>query len=121
MDMIWELSSPPLATDVVARALVEAIEATADFTPLRYDLNQRGVYRDYDHEHVIVDLLTQRTQILRIDGAREGDFAAIATGKHGEQPVMMMRWSPVDEDPVRVSAGWVEVFARLPMSRAMLT
>lgn len=121
MDMIWELSSGPVTTDRVARALVIGIEGIVGFEPDRYDLNQRGAYRAYDREHVVVDLLTQRTQILRIEGKTPGAFAAIATGKHGEQPVMMMRWSPVEEDPRVLTSSWAELFANLPLSRAVLT
>lgn len=121
MDMIWELSSVPVTTERVARALVVGIEGIPGFEVDRYDLNQRGAYRAYDREHLVVDLLTQRTQVVRIDGKSPGAFAVIATGKHGEQPVMMMRWSPVDEDPWVLTASWGDLFASLPLSRALLT
>ncbi|MFU8805949.1 MAG: hypothetical protein ACNA8W_19205, partial [Bradymonadaceae bacterium] len=121
MDMIWELEGGPLRTESVARVLVEEIEATPGFEPRRYDMNQRGVYRDYDRDHLVVDTLTQRTQIVRIESSTPGELAVVATGKHGEQPVMMMKWSPTHDDPLQVTARWDEVFERLPLGRALLS
>jgi hypothetical protein len=88
MTLVIELSISSIVDEAVARPLLELLEQLPGFGPARYDLNERQSWRSWELESAVVDLLTQRTQMFRVEG--DGGTAVIATGKHGETPTMII-------------------------------
>lgn len=86
MAIVIELELSAITEETVARALLQFLEALDGFEPRRYDLNQKQMWRAWDLDRAVVDLLTQRTQLFAVAG--EGGTALIATGKHGEVPTV---------------------------------
>ncbi|TXD38914.1 hypothetical protein FRC98_00490 [Lujinxingia vulgaris] len=83
--MIWALEREPLSDAEGVRELWGgALQACGD-EALDYDLNQRGQWRGFDADRLIVDTLTQRTQLVMVRLGR-GGVLALSTGKHGERP-----------------------------------
>lgn len=82
----------------VARPLLRFLEELPTFEPQSYDLNRKGLWRAWDLDRAVVDLLTQRTQLFEVRG--DAGDAVIATGKHGEPPTLMVHgasaraWEP---------------------------
>lgn len=96
LDALWTLKGGALQTEKRAGQLLMAIGEMAPIRPARYELNRRGRWREYDGRRLIVDLLTQRTQLMTIveeqslgDG---GSTVVIATGKQGEPVQAALRW-----------------------------
>lgn len=86
MALVIQLNEQTIEDEAVARAIVEFIDALPALEPARYDLNQRENWRGWEIERATVDLLTQRTQLFRVEG--EGGNVMVATGKHGEVPTI---------------------------------
>lgn len=93
----WTLRQGPLDAEDVATKLFAAVGDLVAIEPARYDLNRRGRWRDYDGRRLIVDVLTQRTQLVTIAEDRSvdegGKLVVLATGKQGELPQAVARWS----------------------------
>jgi len=143
IDIVWKLSVSTLERESEVRPLLELVAESDGFEPVRYDLNQRGKWRDFELDRAVVDTLTQRTQLVRIDGrgpdevadedsiedaARDvgGSRAIIATGKHDEQPTCMIRLA-ADGPESRLSAiegavdHWDAVCEALSIDRLHVT
>lgn len=143
IDIVWKLSVSTLERESEVRPLLELVAESAGFEPVRYDLNQRGKWRDFELDRAVVDTLTQRTQLVRIDGRGPGEVegedpiddrardlggsrAIIATGKHDEQPTCMIRLA-TDGRGSRVSAiegavdHWDAVCEALSIDRLHVT
>ena len=92
----WTLEDGPLEQESVARALLLALGDLIAIEPARYDLNRRGKWRTYHGAALIVDLLTQRTQLMVIEEERSveegGHQVFIGTGKQGLPPQAVARW-----------------------------
>ncbi len=72
------------------RPVLEWLEALPGFAPTRYDLNAMEHWRAWDLDRAVVDALTQRTQLFRVEGT--GVFM-LALGKHGEPPTVALQWN----------------------------
>ena len=96
IEAIWTLDEGPLESQSQAAALFAAVGEVVDIEPARYDLNRRGQWRPYSGPGLMVDVLTQRTQLVTIReerGVDEGGVeVALATGKYGEPPQAIARW-----------------------------
>jgi hypothetical protein len=102
MALVIELSVTSLIDESIARGLLEILEGLEGFQPERYDLNERGSWRAWSLQSAVVDLLTQRTLMFRIEGT--GGTAVIATGKQGENPTMIIEGEATeqfDQDALR--------------------
>lgn len=86
---LLDLGSDPIRDERVVRPLFEWLASLPDFAPIRYDMNAMEHWRPWDLNKAIVDALTQRTQMFRIEGA--GLFV-LALGKHGEPPSGFLAW-----------------------------
>jgi hypothetical protein len=149
IDIVWRLSTSTLDNESEVRPLLERLAGGPLFGPLRYDLNQRAKWRKWDLDRAVVDTLTQRTQLVRIDGRIEnmheagggdeeaasadeladairGTRAVIATGKHDEQPTCMLRLA-LDHPRERRTAihrlvdEWGSVCEEVPIDRMHIT
>lgn len=94
MQIVIELGASSITDESVARPLLELLDAIEQFQPTRYTLNERDAWRAWDLEGAVVDLLTQRTLLFRVEG--DGGSAVIATGKQGETPTLIIE---SDESP----------------------
>lgn len=95
-EAVWTLADGPLDNQKTAADLFVAIGDIRDVQPARYDLNRRGQWRDYDGRGLMVDVVTQRTQLVIIaedkpidDG---GAMVVVSTGKQGDLPRASVRW-----------------------------
>ena len=81
--------------------LLAALCRAPGLEPVRYDLNGMGNWRsvavedEAQQRKLVVDAMTQRTQLVRIEGEGEA-LAMVALGKHGEPPTAVLRlpWPP---------------------------
>jgi hypothetical protein len=122
VEMIWELdgASGPLEDARRVAPVLAALLEVPGLHPTRYDLNQHLNWRPFDVEKALVDTLTQRTQLVRIEGEAEGVGCMLATGKHGEVPTVMFAL-PGEVEVEALAAQWGEVFARTEVQRAVVT
>ncbi len=119
-EIIWRFSANTLDRDAVVRPIFEQLRASDLIEPAHYDLNQKEQWRVFDLERVIVDALTQRTQLVRVRAEEERSMAMIAMGKHGEEPTAVLRVS--SEHPlVEVTAEWPRIFEELPVRMTLVT
>ncbi|RAL24855.1 hypothetical protein DL240_01195 [Lujinxingia litoralis] len=94
--LIWALSRHVL-DDAERVRVVWALALRAAALPAQaYDLNQRGQWRAFEADRLIVDTLTQRTQMVVV--RLEGGLLALATGKHGERPRLLARLDGIDDE-----------------------
>ena len=95
-EAVWTLQPGPLHDQQTAANLFVAIGQVRYVEPVRYDLDRRGQWRDYDGRRLIVDVVTQRTQLVTVaeeDSVDEGGaLVVISTGKQGEPPQASVRW-----------------------------
>ena len=95
-EAVWTLQPGPLHDQQTAADLFVAIGQVRHVEPVRYDLNRRGRWRDYDGRRLIVDVVTQRTQLVTVaerDPVDEGGaLVVVSTGKQGEPPQASVRW-----------------------------
>lgn len=82
---IWALERTPLSDAEGVRELWAGALLASGEEAVDYDLNQRGQWRAFDADRLIVDTLTQRTQLVMVRLA-SGGVLALSTGKHGERP-----------------------------------
>jgi len=119
-ESIWRLGGGALDREDLVEPIVELIPQIPGFTPDDYDLNQKGQWREFDRRRTVVDALTQRTQLVRVRGDREGAVAMIAMGKHGEQPTVVVRL-PGDPDLGELVDLWEMAAGELELEVALVT
>jgi hypothetical protein len=102
-EAMWRLAGGPLVEESRAALLVDSIRAVIPAVLREYDLNRRGQWRPFHEAALQVDVVTQRTQVVEIVGDEEA-VVMIATGKHGERPQAIGRWSEPGEPGQRVEA-----------------
>ena len=83
IDIVWKLSLSTLERESEVGPLIAQIVRTEGFEPVRYDLNQRGKWKPFDFDRAVVDALTQRTQLVRIDGSGQASDDERASGPSG--------------------------------------
>lgn len=125
LEIIWRLRSKVLRDEPELRAVIEALAGLPGFVPVRYDLNRKGQWRPYERTHIVVDALTQRTQLLVIQGAAlpggsPGSQAMIALGKHGEQPTVIVQLPDAPGVAGQLVDGWGELFETLDLDSTLL-
>lgn len=95
-EAVWTLDEGPIERKSQAAALFGAVGEVVSVEPARYDLNRRGQWRRYGGRRLMVDVLTQRTQLVTIAEDRSvdegGAEVVVTTGKHGELPQAIARW-----------------------------
>lgn len=120
LELIWRFRNATLQDESVLRPLIEAIADTPGFVPTRYDLNQREDWRDFDLDRAVVDALTQRTQLVRLQN-QEGDaLAMIALGKRDEQPTAIIRL-PQPHDLGPLVGRWTRLYEALPLESTLVS
>lgn len=122
LEMIWELDGAQGALAQARRVgpVLEAMLGVPGLEPVRYDLNQHLNWRAFDVEKALVDTLTQRTQLVRIEGEADGVGCLLATGKHGEVPTAMFAL-PGSVGVEALVEGWARLFERTEVQRAVVT
>jgi hypothetical protein len=120
LELIWRLRLPTLDDESVVLPLVLAIADTPGFTPDRYDLNQKEQWRAFEAERVVVDALTQRTQLVRIQGTDDDTIAMLALGKREEQPTVIIRVP--EETPIEsLVSRWTLLYEELPLESTLVS
>lgn len=127
-EAVWTLREGPLETEEVVSELFVAIGRVRYIEPARYDLNRRDQWRDYDGRRLIVDALTQRTQLVTIAEDRPvdqgGTFVVVSTGKQGRPPRASARWQqqwPPDSGRLQqIEEAAQQAFADLPLASFVL-
>lgn len=81
----------------MAEAMLDTITEVVPLEIRAYDLNTRRQWRPYDRQHLTIDMITQRTQLVQLaeqTGAEQlaAGSVLIATGKHGEPPQAIATW-----------------------------
>lgn len=110
--LVWAFESEPLTDAEQVRTLWRRALGACGQEPNAYDLNQRGQWREFDADGLIIDTLTQRTQLVmvRLSG---GGMLALSTGKHGERPRLFAQLSATE-------AGRVQLEAKLEAASAQM-
>ncbi len=124
VEAVWTLSDGPLDSEDVVGALFVAIGDLRRVEPAHYDLNRRGKWRVYNGRRLIVDVLTQRTQLVTVIEERGvddgGTQVVVGTGKQGEPPQALARfrhaWPPSPKSAARWRDAVVQAFSALPLS-----
>ena len=119
-EMIWRFDVETLDEERLVRPIFERLGDSDLFEPGDYDLNQKEQWRHFDLDRVVVDALTQRTQLVRIKGGAAGEMAMVAMGKHGEEPTAVVRLSDAHA-PSEIVADWSTLFEKMPLQTAILT
>ncbi len=108
----WRLAGGPLMEKSVLMELFGAIGMVKEIDPHAYDMNRRGKWRSYSGPRMVVDALTQRTQLMEIveDESIEkgGSQVLIEMGKQGRQPSASMRWQTEWPPTTRQRHRWEE-------------
>ncbi len=120
-EAVWTLDEGPLESEAEAAALFGAVGEVVTVEPARYELNRRGQWRPYGGHRLMVDVLTQRTQLVTIveqRGVDEGGVEVVlATGKQGAPPQAIARWRhrwpPLTELARRWERAAIEAFEDL--------
>ena len=120
----WTLVDGPIDSEKIAQDLLVAVGELVPVQPVRYDLNRRDQWRRYDGRKLLVDLLTQRTQLVTI--AEElpveegGKLVVLATGKQDRPPQAVARWledwPPDHGRKAQVESAVEWAFDTLPMT-----
>lgn len=119
-ESIWRIGGGALDREDRVEPIFELLPRIPGFTPDDYDLNQKEQWRDFDRRRTAVDALTQRTQLVRVRGDRQGVVAMVAMGKHGEQPTVVVRLP--DAPPLAELVDlWDPVAAELDLEAALVT
>lgn len=127
-EAVWTLDDGPLDSEATAGRLFVAVGQLKHIDPVRYELNRRGRWRDYDGRRLMVDLLTQRTQLVTIAEKRDADQGGakvvIGTGKQQKPPQAVCRWRGAWPPPKPRVDEWADAvrdaFSELPMARFAL-
>ena len=125
LEIIWRLRSKVLSDESELRAVIAALAQLPGLNPSRYDLNRKGQWRPYELKHTVVDALTQRTQLLVIQGANAtggepGAQAMIALGKHGEQPTVIAQLPDGSGVARELVEGWGDLYEALALESTLL-
>lgn len=92
----WRYRMGPVESQATARAILESVGDILSMEPAAYELNGRGQWRPFELQHLLIDMVTQRTQLVRLAeerGSEDGGASVlIATGKHGEPPQAFATW-----------------------------
>jgi hypothetical protein len=120
LELIWRLRLPTLDDESVMLPLILAMSQTPGFSPDCYDLNQKEQWRSFEPERLVVDALTQRTQLVRIQGNAEGTIAMLALGKREEQPTAIIR-VPLDTPLEKVVGRWTKLYEDLPLESTLVS
>ena len=123
IEAAWTLKSGPLDSAETARRLLMAVGDLVAVEPARYDLDRRRKWRDYEGRRLIVDMLTQRTQLVTIVEERSVDqggvLVVVATGKQGPPPQVVAQWHrhwpPADEEIERWQRAVGDAFDSLDL------
>ena len=109
-EAVWTLDEGPLESEAEAAALFGAVGEVVTVEPARYELNRRGQWRPYGGHRLMVDVLTQRTQLVTIaeeQGVDKGGVeVALATGKQGAPPQAIARWREQWPPPTDLARRW---------------
>jgi hypothetical protein len=120
-EMIWRFDVAQLDEESVVHPIFAAIEQLEGFDPIEYDLNRMEQWRSFSLGRVVVDALTQRTQLVRVRARDEASgLAMIAMGKHAEQPTAIIRVP----DAARASDAidvWRRHFEDLALASALIS
>lgn len=127
-EAVWTLQSGPLQDEEVVRQIFFAVGEMTSVQPVRYDLNRRGQWRPYGGRKLIVDVLTQRTQLVTVvedvPVDEGGTQVVVATGKQGEPPQAVARWwerwPPSAERIDAVEAAVADAFDTLDLASFVL-
>ncbi len=128
LEAIWRLDEGPLDRESTVRRLFVAVGEIRPIEPDRYDLNRRDQWRDYDGRRLIVDVLTQRTQLVTIaesaDVGDGGTLVVVGTGKQGRPPQVSVRWRSAWPPDPAILEDWKQgidrAFAELPLTSFLL-
>ncbi len=120
LELIWRFRVSTLDDESVVLPLISAIADTPGLSAKRYDLNQKEQWRSFEIERAVVDALTQRTQLIQIQGDPEGAMAMIALGKRDEQPTAIIRL-PADEALSRQVSRWSALYEELPLESTVIS
>ncbi|MGM0555137.1 MAG: hypothetical protein ACQEVA_02060 [Myxococcota bacterium] len=120
-EIIWRFDIPRLDDESVVHPIFAALAALDGFEPVDYDLNRMEQWRDFSVERVVVDALTQRTQLVRVRAKDEASgLAMIAMGKHDEQPTAIIRLPEPAKSSESIRA-WRHLFDDLPLGSAVVS
>jgi hypothetical protein len=120
-EIIWRFDIARLDDESVVHPIFAALEALDGFQPVDYDLNRLEQWRDFTINRVVVDALTQRTQLVRVRaGEEESGLAMIAMGKHDEQPTAIIRL-PQPAVASEALRAWRQLFDDLPLGSAAVS
>lgn len=122
LEIIWRMRTKVLDDEGDLGALISAAVQLPGMEAAHYDLNRKGQWRGFDMQHIVVDAMTQRTQLVAIRGedAESGAQAMIALGKHGEQPTAIIR-VPEERGVSRdIIATWPELYDTLELASTHL-
>ncbi len=120
LELIWRFGAPVLDDEAAILPLVSALLDVPGLSPASYDLNQKEQWRAFSPDRIVVDALTQRTQLLRIRGEQPSALAMIALGKRDEQPTAIIRL-PTDDDVDALVAQWTELYEHLPVESTLIS
>jgi hypothetical protein len=120
LEIIWRLRAGTLDDEARLSALIAAAAELPGLSPRQYDLNQKGQWRAFDLEHIVVDALTQRTQLVNIRG-EEGAVAMVALGKRGEQPTAIIKLPDAPSVAQDQVAAWTELYEALALVSTLIS
>ncbi len=129
MEAHWRLAGGPLMDEATLMALFVAIGQVRAIEPARYDMNRRGKWRDYSGPRLVVDALTQRTQLVEIREAhpldKGGQEVTLEMGKQGAPPSASLRWRqawpPEPRDVQHWQEAVEEAFESLNLASMVIT
>lgn len=91
LELMCPLSPAIIDSSYMVKPLLELLDTLPGFSPSRYDINQHESWRSFDLEKTHVDALSQRVQLLRVQGADPSHLAMLSLGKRGEIPTLVVR------------------------------
>lgn len=91
LELMCPLSPALIDSSYMVKPLLELLDALPGFSPSRYDINQHESWRSFNLEKTHVDALSQRVQLLRVQGADPSHLAMLSLGKRGETPTLVVR------------------------------
>lgn len=122
LELIWRFDLASLDDESVVRPLMVALKEVPDFSPDEYDLNHKEQWRPFELDHVVVDALTQRTQLVRLADRSRDQIALVALGKHDEQPTAIVRLEEGDQpDLEELVAAWSDLYETLPLESTLVS
>ncbi len=119
LELLCPLSPPLINTSQMVTPLLELLCALPGFSPTRYDLNRHDSWRAFDLEKTHVDALSQRVQLVRVQGLAPEHLAMLSLGKLGEPPTLMARLP--DAPPDAFTSALLPLLDALPMRQLTIT